>query len=199
MQTRKRPLVILAIFVVVSLVSSWYFVYVPRMPGDQPNPKLVGIFNEAIDATIGKIRTPVLPPGFGDEYIPAAPTNAKQFLTGVREVVKRCKTANRGVNSHVLDITLTTGELYEDVPSLGSTSSCMPRHDTPMRITFADGHVVHVTTDGSEQDNPVAQAEKDAEYVIDGLLRWHSRRRPDLYFKPTPKPPTPAEEWSARP
>lgn len=169
----------------------------PPMPGDQPSPKLVEMFNRELDAQLARYGVRRIPmPGL-PEYLPQAATHARQWLSEVQEVVTHCEHNGRGGvhNDAQFDLTLGSGESFSDL-STGSMTGCLPQYDTPMRVSFEGGRVVQVTTDGSEREGPVLVAEKRVEIYVQALLRRDESLRPERYVR-APAPGAPAQEWDA--
>lgn len=170
----------------------------PPMPGDSASPKLVELFNRALDAQLAEYGAPRMPGMNLPEYRPEAATHARQWLSEVHEIVTHCEHNGRGNthNDYQYDLTLRSGEVFPDLPA-SSILGCSPARDTPMRATFEGGRVVQVTTDGSEREGTVATATKRVEAYVWALLRRDEALRPERYFS-GPAPTPPAEEWGPR-
>lgn len=179
-------------FVAFALYLALVF-YRPPMPGDQPNPKLVEMFNRAIDASFARLAEPHSLYSLDPPHRPDAADNARRWLSEVREVVTHCRYGEQGMqNPHVIDITLQSGEVSSDLTA--SFERCLVHYDTPMRVTFQGGRVVQVTTDGSERESTPEVAESRVKMYVDALVRRDIDLHPERYFL-EPNKPDPAKAW----
>lgn len=152
--------------------------YAPDMPGDQPNPALVTIFNEELAALERDL------PGAGDrpEPLPGAADDAHRWLAEVREVVTHCRMgASYRLNTFQYDLTLRSGEVLEDVHA--SSDRCDDRRQTPMRARFEAGRVVQVQTDGRERGRPLEELRADIALYARALVRQERKAHPERSFK----------------
>ncbi|MDC0723184.1 hypothetical protein [Nannocystis bainbridge] len=169
----------------------------PPMPGDLPNPQLVELFNKQIDLQLARFDAPYFPGSLFPPYLPGAADSARRWLSEVREVATHCRHGGRGNvhNPHEYDLTLQSGETFTDLTT--SFGACLPKYDTPMRVSFEGGRVAHVTTDGSERQSPMEVAESRIERFVGALLDRDTQLRPELYYSEVPKPADPKREWAA--
>ena len=166
------------------------------MPGDQPSPKLVEMFNREIDAELARIAGPYLLGSLYPPYRPDAADNARRWLSGLREVVTHCEhgRTDKTRNHHAFDLTLQGGEVFSNVRT--AHASCLPKHSTPMRVTFEGGRVVQVTTDGSERESTLAVAEARVRDYVRALVLHDADLHPERYYVESPNK-DPAQEWAA--
>lgn len=177
-----------------------YFVLVyfrPPMPGDQPSPKLVEMFNREIDEQLARIGGPPFLGSLEPPYRPDAADSARRWLSEVREVVTHCGHGGRGGahNPQAYDLTLQSGAVLSDVTA--SLGGCIPGFDTPMRVTFEAGRVVQVTTDGSERESTPEVARTRVKAYVEALVRHDARLHPERYYLGPAKPSDPAQAWDA--
>ncbi len=96
--------------------------------------------------------------------------------------MSRCKDgkSNGKFNYIVYNITLNNGELIANVPG---SIRCQYKFEKPllMRVTFKDGKVVDVLTDGSELAEPIAYARQWIADVSEKVLGVDRGKNPSAY------------------
>lgn len=192
--TTKRLIVGLSSGLLIC-VAVFFVMTRPRMPGDQPSPKLVDMFNRAIDAELLRIAGPPFIGSLYPPYRPDAADSARRWLSQLREVVTHCEYgALMRRNRHVLDGTLQSGETFTDTTA--ALYGCLPTYTTPMRVTFERGRVVQVTTDGSEREGSRAVAEDLVRGYVGSLVQYDANLHPERYYVESPNFDR-AKEWDA--
>lgn len=182
------------------VAAGLYFALVyfrPPMPGDQPSPKIVEMFNREIDAQLARLGGPPFPGSLEPAYRPDAADSARRWLSEVREVVTHCQHGGRGGahNRQEYDLTLQSGAVFSDVTA--SIGGCLPGFDTPMRVTFEGGRAVQVTTDGSERESTPEVTRARVQKYVEALVRRDAQLHPEGYYLEPPKQPDPAQAWDA--
>jgi hypothetical protein len=174
------------------MFSRWYD-QAPDMPGTIPNPRLAAMFNERLALALGRMTT-AHSPGLSDR----AATSAAFFLTRVREVTQHCnfKQPGRAHNNVVFDLQLLDGTL---APNLYNGGFRCPSSDVPgipiMRIRFADGVAVEVTTNGTERNSRPVDVIPALDDAIKHLISYDKQINPAGYFRTAPTPQEVRRSW----
>jgi hypothetical protein len=186
-------LALIAAGVAAALFLRWYY-QAPSQPGNNPNAKLVTMFNERLDLALGRLT-----PAHAAGLAPQAATSARAFLLQVREVSQHCQYAAHVTvhNRVVFDLTLMDGSVTKGLYSGGQRC---PSADVPgvpiLRIRLNEGRAVEVTSDGSERQAPPAEVVPALDSLIKHLIGHDQGLRPGAYFTPATSPSDLQKAWA---
>jgi hypothetical protein len=166
-----------------ALFFRWYD-QPPEMPGNIPNARLAAMFNERLALAVSGM-TPARAPGLSER----ASASASSFIARVREVTQHCNfgRAGRPHNLVVFDLLLADGTVVQNRYNGGLRC---PSPDVPgipiMRIRFAGGAAVEITTDGSERDVRPVDVIPWLDNAIKRLIAYDEDVNPTGYFRASP-------------
>jgi|APLak6261698228_1056238.scaffolds.fasta_scaffold14508_1 hypothetical protein len=165
--------------VAAALLLRWYY-QAPSQPGASPNPKLVAMFNDRLDAALARL-TPAHAAGLS----PQAADSARAFLSRVTELTQHCRYQSHVTvhNLVVFDLTLSDGSVVKDQYSGGQRCPDAQVPGVPiLRIRMAQGKAVEITSDGSERQAPPTAMVPALDQIIKHLIGYDQGLRPSAYF-----------------
>jgi hypothetical protein len=166
----------------------------PEQPGDRSNPKLSQLIQQAINKEIASMN-PTWAPGLRA----GANLTASSWLNQIAEAVSGCTGSSRDLSKHnklVYQIKLQSGETITGIYS-GLLCQYQQGFGKPlvMKVTFKDGVVQNVHTDGREFEEPVSYAKGFVSNFAEKILLEDRRRRPTFYYKQSPTQGEIKREW----
>lgn len=180
--------------VAVALLLRWYY-QAPSQPGASPNPKLVAMFNDRLDAALARL-TPAHAAGLS----PQAADSARAFLSRVTELTQHCRYQSHVTvhNLVVFDLTLSDGSVVKDQYSGGQRCPDAQLPGVPiLRIRMAQGKAVEITSDGSERQAPPTAMVPALDQIIKHLIGYDQGLRPDAYFAANASPTDLQQAWAS--
>lgn len=180
--------------VAVALFLRWYY-QAPSQPGANPNPKLVAMFNDRLDAALARL-TPAHAAGLS----PQAADSARAFLSRVTELTQHCRYQSHVTvhNLVVFDLTLSDGSVVKDQYSGGQRCPDAQLPGVPiLRIRMAQGKAVEITSDGSERQAPPTAMVPALDQIIKHLIGYDQGLRPDAYFAANASPADLRQAWAS--
>lgn len=159
---------------------------------DKPNPKMVTLVNEEIDAIIKDYGSGMY------VYRPEAPDNLKKFFGGIKkiETYSRYGTNSiQGYNGIRADVSFQDGRQVKD---LYISSGYKFRSRSPklyMHIVMQHGRATEVSTNGLELAGSPLVARAAIGEILERLANFDKEEHKTYYFYPEAPKPQPAEEW----
>lgn len=180
--TRRRFLTQIALFgAAIGAVPAmlWYKQRPDDPPGEIENPRLVTMFNRAIDQVLADLG----PPKHMGQ-LPSAKDAARRFFGSIRSVVQYSKYREKQhpniPNGFHFWVVFSDGVVLDDPQSRNNRAVTA----TGVRLQFVDGRVVSAKTNGAELDLPPEHVAAMARSTVESLLAIDLRRNWSGYFKP---------------
>lgn len=152
-------------------------------PGEIENPRLVTMFNHAIDQVLADLG----PPKYMGQ-LPSAKDAARRFFGSIRSVVQYSKYREKQhpniPNGFHFRVVFSDGVVLDDPQSRSSRAVTA----TGVRLQFVDGRVVSAKTNGAELDLPPEHVAAMARSTVDSVLAIDMNRNWAGYYKPNVVP-----------
>ena len=164
-----------------------------QTPGNLSNPQFAEIFNNELSEKMKDIH----------RYysLPTAKDSLQKYLSSIKEINTYCSfplLGNSKGNTTRFDVTFTSGEKSKD-KYIGVR--CDGQDDRILRITFKQGIISEVFSDGSEKNTSLDSAKIFSQKLISSIIREETYKNSHLYNVPPPPEKTKDDfrrEWNEK-